>query len=90
MSYNINLTKEAQNHFDFFYKHDKSIIKKINNLIENAIENPRKGIGKPERLKYKNEELYSRRINKYHRMVYKIDDDNNSIIIISFYGHYDN
>ena len=89
MPYNINLTNEAKNHFDFFHKHDKNIVKKINNLIENTIENPRKGIGKPERLKYKNEEFYSRRINKYHRMVYKIDDDNNSIIIISFYGHYD-
>ena len=55
MSYNINLTKEAENNLEFFYKNDKSIIKKINNLIENTIENPRKGIGKPERLKYKNE-----------------------------------
>lgn len=53
MSYNINLTKEAENNLEFFYKNDKSIIKKINNLIENTIENPRKGIGKPERLKYK-------------------------------------
>ncbi|WP_295156435.1 Txe/YoeB family addiction module toxin [uncultured Brachyspira sp.] len=90
MYYSINLTEEAENHLKKFSKNDKSIVKKINSLIKNTIENPRKGIGKPERLKYKNDEFYSRRINKYHRMVYKIDDTNKSIIIISLYGHYNN
>lgn len=50
---------------------------------------PKTGIGKPERLKYKDEELYSRRITKYHRMVYKINNNTKSVVIISLYGHYD-
>ena len=89
MCYFINFTEEAEKHFNFFSKKNKSLVKKINSLIESAIKDPRNGIGKPERLKYKNDEFYSRRINKYHRMVYKIDDTNKSIIIISLYGHYE-
>ena len=41
------------------------------------------------KLKYY-DEFYSRRINKYNRVVYKIDDIKKSVIIISLYGHYDN
>ena len=90
MNYSVNITEEAEEHFNLFVKNDKKLIKKINNLIKDLEEHPKIGIGKPERLKYKGEELYSRRINKYHRMVYKIEDESKSIIIISLYGHYEN
>lgn len=90
MSYKIKFTQEAEEHLKFFKKNNKNLIKKIEKLLKNIIETQKVGIGKPEPLKYQNTELYSRRINKYHRMVYKIDDTNKSIIIISLYGHYDN
>ncbi len=41
------------------------------------------------KLKYY-DEFYSRCINKYNRVVYKIDDIKKSVIIISLYGHYNN
>lgn len=89
MNYSVNITEEAEKHFNFFVKNDKKLIKKINNLIKDLEAHPKTGIGKPERLKYKEEELYSRRITQYHRMVYKVEDESKSVIIISLHGHYE-
>ena len=90
MNYSVNITEEAEKHFNVFVKNDKKLVKKIKNLIKDLEIHPKIGIGKPERLKYIGEELYSRRINQYHRMVYKIDEENKSVIITSLYGHYEN
>lgn len=90
MNYAVNITAEAEEHFNFFAKNDKRLIEKINNLIKDLEVHPKTGIGKPERLKYKGNEFYSRRITKYHRMVYKIEDESKSVIIISLHGHYEN
>lgn len=89
MNYSIDITEEAKEHLKFFSKNDKRLVKKINNLIKDLETHPKTGIGKPERLKYKDEEFYSRRINQYHRMVYKINNDIKTVIIISLYGHYE-
>lgn len=89
MNYSIEITEEAEEHLKFFSKNDKKLINKINNLIKDLEIHPKTGIGKPERLKYKEDEFYSRRITKYHRMVYKINNDKKTVIIISLYGHYD-
>ncbi|KLI23991.1 toxin YoeB [Brachyspira hyodysenteriae] len=65
----------------------KKIVKKINDLIKDIIRNPCDGIGKAEKLKYDKKDLYSRRINKEHRLVYHIE--NNQLIITSCKYHYD-
>ena len=88
MNYSIEITEEAEEHLKFFSKNDKRLINKINNLIKDLEIHPKTGIGKPERLKYKGDEFYSRRITQYHRMVYKIYNDKKSVTIISLYGHY--
>lgn len=51
MNYSVNITEEAEKHFNFFVKNDKKLIKKINNLIKDLEAHPKTGIGKPERLK---------------------------------------
>jgi toxin YoeB len=46
------------------------------------------GKGKPERLKYyENREVWARRINDRHRMVYVVEE--NRVIVHSLWGHYD-
>ena len=50
-------------------------------------EDPKAGIGKPELLKHGLSGLWSRRINKEHRIVYKITSDN-TLEILSLRGHY--
>lgn len=89
MNYSIYITQEAEEHLNFFAKNNKKLVNKINKLIEDLKMHPKTGIGKPERLKYKGDEFYSMRINQYHRIVYKINNDKKTVIIISLYGHYD-
>jgi toxin YoeB len=56
-------------------------------LIDAIIENPYKGIGKPEGLKFELAPKWSRRITLEHRMIYLVKND--TIYIYSLKGHYD-
>jgi len=62
-------------------------IDRINKLIESCLLSPSKGIGKPELLKFKGEDTYSRRIDKTHRLVYRIEA--NTLVILSMRFHYE-
>ena len=66
---------------------NKSIQKKINELITSIGQTPYSGIGKPEALKHRLSGL-CRRIIKEHRLVYEIDEEANLILIHSLKGHY--
>jgi toxin YoeB len=63
-----------------------SIQTKITQLITAIEAEPYRGIGKPEPLKYQLTGCWSRRINREHRIVYKIDKD--KIVVLSLKGHY--
>lgn len=53
MSYRLDITKQAQSDIDFFRRTgNKAVLKKINTLLEELIEHPFSGTGKPEALKY--------------------------------------
>lgn len=67
---------------------DKKILKRINLLIKDIQRESYSGIGKPEPLKGNLSGWLSRRIDNTNRIVYREND--NSIIIASCYGHYDN
>jgi len=56
--------------------------------LDGLEEHPETGTGKPERLKNNLTGLWSRRINKEHRLVYYIDGNKVTVTIISAYGHY--
>ena len=87
MSFYIEFSDEAKKDILFFQKAgDKSILIKIKSLILNIQENPFSGIGKPEPLKHQFTGLWSRRINREHRMIYKVDQQ--LITVLSLKGHY--
>jgi toxin YoeB len=89
MSYEIVLTKIAQNDLNKLKKiGNKSILKKLNLLFNELRENPYSGTGKIEQLKYYEIPTYSRRINKEHRMVYRVDNNKIIVLVLSCYGHY--
>ena len=69
-------------------KEDKKILKKINELIKDIQRTPYQGIGKPEPLKYDLTGLWSRRIDREHRLVYQIRGE--ELLIYSCRFHYDN
>ncbi|MEI6575767.1 MAG: Txe/YoeB family addiction module toxin [Bacteroidota bacterium] len=65
---------------------DKKILLKINTLIKEIQRTPYEGRGKPEPLKYDLAGLWSRRIDREHRLVYQILG--NDLLIYSCRYHY--
>ena len=66
---------------------DKKMLKKINELIKDIQRTPYTGIGKPEPLKFDLTGLWSRRIDREHRLVYQVFGD--ELLIYSCRYHYD-
>lgn len=62
-------------------------IDRINALIQSCLTDPFTGIGVPEQLKFHDQATYSRRIDKTHRLVYRIEGK--ALIIISARFHYE-
>jgi len=82
----IAFSKNAWEDYQYWQKHDKRILKKINELIRDISRSPCTGIGSPEALKHNLEGYYSRRINLEHRLVYRVV--NRQIRIIQCRYHY--
>ena len=66
---------------------DKKMLKKINELIKDIQRSPHEGLGKPEPLKYDLTGLWSRRIDREHRLVYQVSGED--IFIYGCRFHYD-
>lgn len=64
----------------------KSIQKKISQLVDDIILHPPTGLGQPEQLNYELTGLWSRRIDKGNRLIYEIFEE--EIHVISLQGHY--
>ena len=83
----IVLLPDADKDLNFWEKTgNKSILKKIAQLITVIKETPFDGIGKPEPLKYALRNCWSRRINQEHRIIYEVVEG--VILIHSLKGHY--
>ena len=65
---------------------DKRLLKKANELLKDIERNGYSGLGKPEPLKADMSGYWSRRIDDYNRIVYKIEDD--TIYIAQCGSHY--
>ena len=88
MNYILDFTRKAKEDLEFFQKSgNKAILRKINLLIEEILESPFIGTGKPEPLRYDLTGFWSRRINREHRLVYEVTEE--IIIILSLKGHYE-
>ncbi len=88
MTYRLNILHQAKKDLDWFRKNDKKIYIKCFDLVREVMETPEQGTGKPERLRYFDKKVYSRRVNHKDRMVYTIYDDIKEIDVSSFRGHY--
>ena len=89
MSYQLILMPEAERHLDEWRKSgQKKTLLKIVTLFEELREHPTTGTGKVEQLKGDLEGYWSRRINKSARLIYKIEEEIITVIIVSLKGHY--
>ena len=83
----ITFSKNAWEDYTSWLTEDKSTLKKINELIKEIQRTPYEGKGKPEPLKYDLAGLWSRRIDREHRLVYQVKE--NEILIYGCKYHYD-
>lgn len=87
--YQLQPTERFNADLDELEKIDKRLLRKVERLLLDIEQHPRTGIGKVERLKhYKEREIYSRRIDKEHRLVYEILEDDTIVILMTAVGHY--
>ncbi|MCC5929439.1 MAG: Txe/YoeB family addiction module toxin [Cyclobacteriaceae bacterium] len=87
MTYRLDFTKRAQEHIAVHKKSgNKSLLNKIAILLDELTEHPFTGTGKPEPLKHNLAGLWSRRINKEHRLVYEVLET--AVVVHNAKGHY--
>ncbi|MBG6110567.1 toxin YoeB [Flavobacterium sp. CG_9.10] len=87
--YTIEISKEAIADLLKIKKSGKKTdILKIEKIFLELESHPTTGIGKPEKLKYKDDNVWSRQVNKKDRLIYEIIDHEVVVIIISAIGHY--
>jgi toxin YoeB len=68
-------TPQGWDDYVYWQGADRSIVRRINRLIDDALRDPTTGIGKPEPLKYGITRAGSRRITGEHRFVYQVLED---------------
>lgn len=83
---NIIWAEDAWEDYLYWQAHDKKLLKRINLLIKEIRRHPFEGTGSPEPLRHHWSGYWSRRINKEHRLVYKLTDD--AILIAQCRYHY--
>ncbi|GHS99698.1 Txe/YoeB family addiction module toxin [Bacteroidia bacterium] len=87
--YEIDYSDEFNEHIA---KHrqsgQKSILIKIDKLVSELRKHPYTGTGRPEPLTYDKKGEWSRRITRKHRLIYSVDDEKITVLMISAFGHY--
>jgi toxin YoeB len=83
---NVSFRPAAWEQFLYWLETDKAMARKINGLIKECLRHPFEGTGKPEPLKGDLSGFWSRRIDREHRLVYRIAD--NVLGILACRYHY--
>ena len=68
------------------WTNERTILKRINRMIEEAARDPGAGIGKPERLSHNLSSHWSRRITDEHRLVYQLRGE--ELVVVQARYHY--
>ena len=88
MAYHLDFTDKAKEDIAYHRKTgNRAVLNKTLALLEELSEHPFSGTGKPEAMKHNLSGLWSRRINREHRLVYEVEED--TVFILSVKGHYE-
>ncbi len=82
----LSWAEHAWDDYLYWQQTEKKILKRINLLIKDIKRQPFEGVGSPEPLKHNWSGYWSRRIDREHRLVYKVTED--AIIIVQCRYHY--
>ena len=77
---------EAWEDYLYWQDTDRSMVRRINQLIKDIRRSPYEGIGKPEPLKHQLAGWWSRRIDAEHRFVYRVIEQ--AVEIATLRNHY--
>ena len=58
-----------------FVEHDRKLALRLLGLVEAVMRDPFQGVGKPERVKHLGSDVWSRRLDDEHRLVYRVLED---------------
>ena len=89
MSYKIIVLPTADKEVRALKQNEPQAYKKLIKLLEELEEHPETGTGHPKPLGENRVGQWSRRITQKHRLVYKIEEEQIIVLILSAYGHYD-
>ena len=87
--YKISYTEKAEKDLIVLKRNEPQSFKKVIKLIDELMEHPTTGTGKPKQLSGDRAGQWSRRISGKHRLIYMIDNENVVVLLLSAYGHYD-
>ena len=86
MKRKLTFSDEAWDDYLYWQDTDRSMLRRINQLIKYVRRSPYEGIGKPEPLKHQLAGWWSRRIDSEHRFLYRVTDQ--AIEISNLRNHY--
>ena len=82
----LAFTPHSWEDYTYWLAADRTMLKRINRLIDDALRDPAAGIGKPEALRHMLAGAWSRRITEEHRLVYLVDGED--LVILQARFHY--
>lgn len=86
--YTIIFSEDAKKDLKELHKKAPQAISKLAKLLDEIREHPRTGSGQVEALKGYDGNVYSKRITKEHRLVYRIIDNVVEVLVLFAFGHY--
>lgn len=86
--YTIVFTEDAKKDLKELQKKAPQALSKLAKLLDELKEHPRTGTGQVEPLKGYDGTVFSRRITKEHRLIYKVYDEVVEVLVLSAFGHY--
>ncbi len=89
MMYRVLVLPKADDGFRALKKSEPLAYKKAMQLVQELAEHPTTGTGHPKPLGGDRIDQWSRRISQKHRLVYKIQQEVVTVLVLTAYGHYD-
>lgn len=69
------MADEFRDDLRYWAETDRKLLLRLLDLIDAVVRDPFTGIGKPEPLKYEMSGAWSRRLDKKHRVLYRVRED---------------
>ena len=88
MSMLLTWTPEAWEDYVYWQHTDKRMAKRVNELLRSALRTPFEGLGKPEALRFELAGCWSRRMDREHRLVYRVDEGHTALTVLQCRYHY--